>query len=110
VYDEVYVNYYARIPFRYYDEISFMKMDTNNIVIGKRNNIVWNGNRYVADTLNYSNEVSSLRGRVWFLFTSIGDEGEKMKFLINYFDSKGISITQEFHTKGSDVYLYNISN
>jgi hypothetical protein len=110
--DKIYVNYFSRIPFRYYSEISFIKRDTNNIVIGKRNNMVWNGNRmkYVADTLNYSNEVSLLRGRVWFLFTSIGDENEKMEFLINYFDSKGINIIQKFHTKGSDVYLYNISN
>jgi hypothetical protein len=108
--DKVYVNYFASWPFRYYKEISFMKMDTNNVVFGKCNNIVWNGNRYVPDTINYSNEVSLLSGRVWFLFTQIGDEDEKIEFLKKYFDSKSKRIIQEFHTKGSDVYLYDVTN
>jgi hypothetical protein len=108
--DKLYLNYFARFPFQYYQEISFVRMDTNNIVIGKRNRIVFDGNRYVADTIDYSNELSLLSGRVWFLFTQIGDEDEKMKFAINFFGSRGKSMIQEFHTKGSDVYLYDISN
>jgi hypothetical protein len=108
--DKIYVNYFASFPFRYYKEISFMKMDNNNIVFGNNNNIVFIGNRWVSDTINYSNEISLLRERVWFLFTKIGDEDEKMKFLMNYYDSKGKRIILEFHTKGSDVYLYDISN
>jgi hypothetical protein len=109
--DKVYVNYFASFPFRYYKEISFMKMDTNNIVIGNENKLGdFIGDGYAADTINYANELNLLSGRVWFLFTQIGDEDEKMKFLKTYFNAKGKSIIKEFHTKGSDVYLYDISN
>ncbi len=100
--DKVYVTYFASWPFQYYKEISYMKIDTNNIIIEDR--------YYMNDTISYSNKVSLLSGRVWFLFTLIGDEGKNMKFLVNYFNSKGKRAIQEFHTEASDVYLYDCSN
>lgn len=96
--DLIYVNFFASIPFRYYREISLIKMDTKNIVIGK-----------LYDK-NYSNEVSLLNGRVWFIFaTNIEYERENMKFLTNYFALKGEKLIQEFHTNGSTVYLYDLN-
>ena len=108
--DKLYINYFARIPFRYYEEVSFMQMANVNVIIGKKNDVVWKKNRYVADTIGFSNELNFLTGRVWFLFTSIGDENEKMRFLIDYFSTRGKKIILEFHSKGSDVYLYEVGN
>jgi len=107
--DKVYVNYLSRIPFQYYYDISFFKIDTNNIIIGQRT-MFWNGRNWAADTIKYSNELSLLKGRTWILFTYVGDEAEKYKFLINYCAAKRINIIEEFHVKGSDVYLCDFSN
>jgi hypothetical protein len=107
--DKVYVNFFATLPYLYYKEISYINMDTNNIIIGQRNENLQNGNNvvYVPDTLKYSNELSHLSGRVWFLFDLNDDK--KNKFMKGYFESKGIRPTKEYHTAGSDVYLYEIN-
>ena len=82
--DRVFVNYYSRIPYRYYKEIFFMKTDPDKTIIGNRNIICFTGDRYVYDTIKYANELNLLNGRVWFLFTQIGDEVDKIRFLKKY--------------------------
>ena len=109
--DKVYVSDFASWPFRYYRDIGFVKMDADNIIYGNKIKYTWNGNRYVtADTIQLSNELSLLSGRVWFLFTDIADEDLRMQYVKNYFKLREKSIIQEYHTRGSDVYLYKINN
>ena len=99
--DTIYVNYVARIAFQYYREISFLRIDCNNIIIG---------NRYEDDPTNYINEVSGLSGRVWFIFsTKHRNEQSDVDILTRYFDSKNERLIQEFHTTGSSAYLYDLS-
>ncbi len=108
--DKLFVSYFASWPFRYYRDIGFIKTDSNNIIYGNINKITWNGKRWIADTIQLSNELSLLGGRVWFLFVENGDEDERMQFVNNYYKLRGKNIIQEYHTRGSDVYLYKTNN
>lgn len=107
--DTVYVNYSSRVPFLYYHYVSFSEMEHNKVFIGQRT-MFWNGNKWSADRIKFSDDLNILKGRVWFLFTSVTDEPEKNKFLIDYYNAKGLNLAHEFHAKGSDVYLYDIRN
>ena len=105
--DKVFVNGFAGIPFRYYREISFLSMDTNNIIMGRKDPLAFKKDEYVSNNDTYENEISSLSGRVWFLYTPIADEHEKMRFLKEHFSQRGMRIIKEFHAEETDVFLYD---
>jgi len=107
--DTVYVNFLSTTPFLCYHYISFSKMEHNKVIFGQRTNY-WNGEKWSADLAKFSDDLNSLEGRVWFLFTSVADEPEKNRYLINYCNAKGLKSIDEFHVTGSDVYLYDIKN
>ena len=100
------MNNLSSFPFKYYKDIAFVKIDTNNIFWGQ-DVLFWNGEKWTADTIKYANQLNSLRGRTWFLFTSVGDEKVKCKFLLDYCKYKKNNLIKEFHTHGSDVYLFD---
>jgi hypothetical protein len=108
--DKIFVNYYATFPYRYYKKIHFTNIDSNAVVYGDLNKVIFRNDRYLVDTLGYYKELNVLTGRVWFLSTSIADEGEKQVYLKKYFDLKGIKSSDEFHSERSDAYLYDIRN
>ncbi len=99
--DKIVVNYFTAYPLRYYNEISFLKLDTNNIFVSSR--------KSYNDTILYASELDSQSGRIWFLFTRDPRENEKMDFLKKHYKSQKKNLIKEFHTNGSSVFLYNIS-
>jgi hypothetical protein len=105
--DKVFVNGFAGIPFQYYREISFLNMDTSNIIMGRKDPLTFNEDEYASDNAAYEKEIGALSGRVWFLFTPIADEHEKMRFLKEHFKKRGKKIIKEFHAEESEVLLYD---
>ncbi len=77
--DTVYVNFLSRVPFLYYHHISYSNMEHKKVFIGQRT-MFWNKDKWSADVGKFSDDLSLLKGRVWFLFTSVADEPEKMIF------------------------------
>ena len=106
--DKIYLNGFTKFPFQYYQETSSLQIDKKNIINGNWTTF-WNGSQWAADTAKYSNELSPLNGRVWFVFTDVGDENVKSKFLTRYLMGKDNKKLSEFYTYGSHVYLYEIS-
>jgi hypothetical protein len=102
VHDKVYVTYFASWAYRYYGKIAFRKID-NETTTGTM--------RYKNDAAAYYHELDSLNGRVWFLFTDIGDDKhENREMVINYLDSKNRRMVNTFHASECDVYLYDLGN
>jgi hypothetical protein len=95
--DKVYLSFMTSLPYQYYNKISFIKLDSNNIIIGNEQ----------VDSLHFCNEMNKLRGKVWFLSTFTTDDTKTIKLIGNYFHSKGIMPIREFHKNESDVLLYD---
>lgn len=107
--DKIFVNDRTKFPFQYYQDISSQQMNNDNIIKGK-NTMYWNGTIWTPDTVKYSNELNLLKGRIWFIFTDVGDEPIKKEFLTKYFSNKGESFISEFDAYGSSVYLYDLGD
>lgn len=107
--DRIFVNYFATYPFQYYKQTGFLELNGPPVLYGKSNDITWKNNQWVSDTVKYAEEIraaDAVSGRTWFLFSSVADEDLKQQQLLNYFKSKGENALMEFHTKGSDAYLF----
>lgn len=107
--DKIYVSYLSRIPNRYYEEISYNKVDKKNIIIGRRTHY-WHNNRWSLDTLIFKSELVRLNKRTWFLFSNVGDEPQKFQFLIKYCNKYNIKISYNFQAIGSNICLCDFSN
>ena len=107
--DKIYVSYLSRIPNRYYEEISYNKVNKKNIIIGRRTHY-WHNNRWSLDTLIFKSELVRLNKRTWFLFSNVGDETQKYHYLIEYCTRYNIKIMNNFQAIGSNVCLCDFSN
>jgi hypothetical protein len=95
--EPVYIYHGASRAFRYYYEIGFANsnMQVINCSFGDR---AW------GRVAEYVDEIKTLHGANWLLFTHFFGEDE---LIINQLDSIGYTKLDEFQTVGSSAYLYD---
>lgn len=104
--DLIYVSALAKLPLEFYQKIGFTQIKGDYLIFGERT-IYWNGANWDFDQNKFKNELGRLSGPVWFLFTDVGDEIYKIKFLNQYCGIKKVKLKYSFVNNGSYAYLYD---
>ena len=107
--DKICLNDVSNVIFTYYRDIYFIKINSDKIIIDDHANLS-DAKLIDPEFLKYSGGLNLLKGRVWFLFADMTNEHIRKNFVINYCAMKGKKIVKEFHTTGSEVYLFDLGN
>lgn len=94
--DNIYVSQYSKFPLWYYTKSSQVDFSDYNIYTGE----------YVP-TEDFNEEIDSLTGRVWFVFSDFL-EYYRLEHLKERFDDEKHKLLNEYHTNGAAVLLYEI--
>lgn len=90
------INWDATIPFTYYMNISFSKINPDNITLDPL---------FCSDEISCEEKLHLLKGRVWFIFGPDNNEAKK-KAILKAYESKGKKAIHQFQAINTDVFLF----
>jgi len=95
--DLIYIYYESSFAFMFYEETNMININ-NQIIYGENHR----GKNHL-----YDNELTSLNGKVWLLFSHVFPfrKDYKEKYIVNFLISKGSEILDKKKYKGSTVYF-----
>ena len=96
--DKIYVYHGTTAAYRYYCEIKYINFPKEKVIYG---NSYWDK----KDKGKYLNDVSTLHGKIWLLFTHVYND--EKSYILDGLDSLGIKRLEKYNSFGSDAYLYD---